>query len=245
MALSTTPTIVLLHGWTTDPTVEQKWSAFRQELKDRGIKTEWLALPGLDYPIDKTWSLDDYVSWLKDKLKGKRDLIILGHSFGGQIAIRFAAQNHRQMRKLILVNNAGLKDKSMYMESKRLLFGTSDKVGKLVGFGEAQRRLLYKLAGAQDYLVAPPYLRSTLTAVVNEEVIADAARIKTPTLILWGSEDKVTPLAQGQRFHEAIAGSALMLIEGARHSPIYTHSAAVAKPVEDFVKGRLKVAAQT
>jgi pimeloyl-ACP methyl ester carboxylesterase len=48
----------------------------------------------------------------------------------------------------------------------------------------------------------------------------DAHRtIRNPTLILWGGEDKLVPLAQGKHLAKAIDGSSLVVIPGVGHSP--------------------------
>jgi pimeloyl-ACP methyl ester carboxylesterase len=53
----------------------------------------------------------------------------------------------------------------------------------------------------------------------NASTAASLGGIKHPTLIIWGREDGLTPLAMGQRFNKEIAGSQLFIIEKCGHVP--------------------------
>jgi 2-hydroxy-6-oxonona-2,4-dienedioate hydrolase len=60
-------------------------------------------------------------------------------------------------------------------------------------------------------------------------------KILAPTLIIWGSQDTVTPRWMGKKIAELIPHSSLSFIEDARHSPQFTHPRAAGKLVADFL----------
>lgn len=96
--------------------------------------------------------------------------------------------------------------------------------------------VLYKLARERDYSNAPPLLKRTMSSILDQEVIVDLPKINLPTLIIWGSNDQVTPLKMGKQMNQLIPTSKLKIISGARHSPQFTHSAQTASLVDDFIQ---------
>ena len=59
-----------------------------------------------------------------------------------------------------------------------------------------------------------------------------------PTLILWGREDRVIPLEVGERLHEAIGTSRLVVLEECGHMPQGEKPAETLKVIEDFLRAR-------
>jgi pimeloyl-ACP methyl ester carboxylesterase len=134
--------LYLLHGWASDPDNEDKWRPLMGALSKQGIEASFLGLPGLSTPLDEVWQLDDYVEWLANQLPSNRSVRLLGHSFGGQIAIRFAALYPDRVKQLILIDASGLRDHSLKAVVKRRAFWLAAKVGKLVVNGDRARRQL-------------------------------------------------------------------------------------------------------
>lgn len=229
-------TITLLHGWAVDPDNEAKWEQFRAELQRKGYQTKFLPLPGLSTPLTTAWNLDDYVEWVHQQLGSTKKCVLLGHSFGGQIATRFAAQYPKQVSALILLDSAGIRDRSPLVVAKRVLFQWMATLGKQVTRHPFLRTLLYKLAREQDYLVASPVLRQTMRAVLADEVLQDLPKITAPTCIIWGEQDRATPISLAFRFNERIRNSQLHVISGARHSPQFTHPRIVSEYIAAFLQ---------
>ncbi len=229
-------TITLLHGWSVDPENEAKWEQFRAVLKRKGYETRFLPIPGLSSPLDTAWGLNDYVQWLHTQLKSSKKTILLGHSFGGQIASRFAAQYPEKISALILIDSAGIRDRSSLVLLKRAVFKIVAAVGKKLSQAPQLRKLLYTLARERDYFEASPVLRRTMAAVLVDEVTRDLPRIIAPTCIIWGEQDTATPLALAYRFTALIPDSQLHIVSGARHSPQFTHPAIVADYISAFLQ---------
>jgi len=228
--------VIILHGWSINPENAVKWQSFRDTLQKKGVETEFLGLPGLSSPLQEVWGLGNYVDWLDGQIKKYPQVILLGHSFGGQIAARYSAKHPEKVAKLVLIDSSGIRDHSFLATTKRTGFLVAAKVGKVFFQSDFFRNILYKLAREKDYQQAPPLLRRTMSSILDEEVVADLAHISAPTLLIWGAEDTVTPLFLGKIFATKIRHNQFKTISGARHSPQFTHINEVAQAVADFVQ---------
>ena len=80
------------------------------------------------------------------------------------------------------------------------------------------RKVVHRVLGANDYANAPENMKQTLTNMLDSDRQLDISKVRTPTAIIWGSDDQTTPLRQGQKMHKLIKGSTLSVKEGWRHS---------------------------
>lgn len=235
-------TVYILHGWAVrgGNLNEEKWRPFIEKLKkDHELNVIFLKIPGLSAPLNEVWGLDDFVAWASTEIKKnveKNKVILLGHSFGGQIAVRLTAQNPDIVSKLVLVDSAGIRDMALKQVVKRAVFLFLAKVGKLLFQASFFSDLLYRVAKEGDYKNAPPLLRRTMSKILDDEVLDDLPKIQCPTKIVWGSEDTVTPFKHAQKMLDLIPNSQLAVIEGARHSPQFTHASETAKVIGEFLK---------
>jgi pimeloyl-ACP methyl ester carboxylesterase len=154
---------------------------------------------------------------------------LLGHSFGGRIAVRLAVQWPRRVRGLVLVSSAGLparrtiRQRSRAQLARALLHSTR-RLKPLLGPGP--EAWVVNRFGSRDYKAAGP-LRGILVKTVREDLTALVSRITQPTLLLWGEEDKETPVEMGRRFNELIRGSRLIELPGFDHFPFLHEGAHV------------------
>lgn len=227
--------IVVLHGWAIDDQNQLKWQPFIDFLVAAGWSVRFLDLPGLSQPLDKVWQLNDYVNWVHEMI-GDDNVILLGHSFGGQLAVRYTSIFPEQVERMILIDPAGIRPFSLKARLKRKVFGTAAKIGNVFFPLQLGRVLLHKLAGEKDYMQASPTLRKTMQNVLADEVKADFPRITAQTCILWGDQDMATPVAHAQLFSAGIQHSQLHFISGARHSPQFTHVEQTANQVIEFLE---------
>ncbi|MFH2118729.1 MAG: alpha/beta hydrolase, partial [Candidatus Paceibacterota bacterium] len=204
-------------------------------LKKTGWQVHFWPLPGLAQAPAKPLTLSDYVEWLENKTKSLDSFVLLGHSFGGQLAIRFARLNPTKVQQLILVDSSGILDSSLIKVIKRLVFKTLARAGKTFTQSPALRRLLYRFARETDYYEASPTQRATMRNILADEIKTDLPQIKTPTLVIWGAADKVTPLSLGRKIAQAIPQAQLKVLANARHSAVYTHPEAVVDSIKKFI----------
>lgn len=211
------PVLLFLHGWKDSL---RTFDALLPHFETQ--RTLRLDLPGFGKSENppKDWSLDDYVRFVRNFLQkiGVSELeALVGHSFGGRIAIKGTAEKVFVPKKIILIASGGI---AKGRTPRNILFGLIAKVGKLfVFFLPSYRRYLqeklYKRAGS-DYLNAGP-LRETFLRVIREDLRETAKKISVATLLLWGEDDRETPLRDAQIFHEKIKGSELYTYSARGH----------------------------
>lgn len=219
--------IFILHGWTYSL---EKWKPITEILNKQGVETVMLKVPGLTVPHDTVWQLDDYVEWVKDQLKDEEEpIVLLGHSNGGRISIAFAAKYPKKIKKLILIDAAGIYHNELPIRIKRFVFAKLAKFGRGFSDSETLRNMLYKFARTSDYRKADPVLRKTMLNLIRTDISNLFPKISAPTTIIWGGEDETTPLNDGEIMHEQIKGSKFFIIQKAKHSPHFTHVEEVAE----------------
>lgn len=236
MNQSSTPiksgSIYILHGWAYSTS---EWSPFVSLLKKRGLTPILINVPGLTEKINKPWNIEDYTSWLYEKLKKEKNIVLIGHSNGGRIAMGFSIKYPGKVSKLILIDSAGIYHDELYIKFKRRIFGTIAKTGrKLTRVGIA-RDFLYFLTGEKDYKEASENMKKTMVNLLKFDKTLKAEAISVPTIIIWGQDDKITPVSDGKILSEKIVNSKLHIIDDARHSPQFTHP----QQVSDIILSQL------
>lgn len=227
--------LVILHGWSLESDPIERWQPFLSALEYLQVQPVFLRLPGFgEYQLAEPWSLDMYVAWVEQQLPTKQTAILLGHSFGGQIAIRLAAKQTNQIDGLVLLGASGIRSQTWTARLKRRTWKTVASIGKAVTKSERARHVLYAVIGEKDYLRSTPVMRQTMTNVLSVDTQDDAARITVPTLLVWGEQDATTPVWIAERYHRLISGSTLELIAGARHAPHVTHTDSTSLLVAEF-----------
>jgi len=168
-------------------------------------------------------SLQDYVMHyleLFDALHIDR-FHLVGLSMGGQLAAMFAAAHGHRVKKLVLVAPSGIVDPEH--PTLDILAIPGEQIPGLLtsDFSVIQKRLPEK--PSLDF-VADRYRETTTFARLSWEhprgdpkLMRYLHRLKTPTLILWGDEDKIVPVQQAQRWKELTPGAEVRVFKGAGH----------------------------
>ena len=211
--------IVILHGWTKS---KASWDAVVSCLRTKGADVLFPDIPGLTDGTDPVWGLDDYVEWLKSMV-GNESIVLVGHSNGGRIAIAFSAAYPQQVERLVLVDSAGIPLKDPIVLAKNQIFKLIAKAGRKFTTSEKMRSVLYKAARVSDYPNATLNMRKTMENLIKVDLTSVLSRVKAPTLIIWGDQDRVTPLVMAKTLVQNIADARLELIPGGRHAPHGTH----------------------
>lgn len=217
--------VIILHGWAYQT---DRWQPLLRALKAKGIKAEFPNIPVLTGKADKPWSLNDYMAWLK-QMVGDDKVILIGHSNGGRLVLNFASRCPDSVERLILIDSAGVPRTELSSRIKRSVFWLLAKLGKPLANVKPLRRLLYKLARAQDYLEADPIARATMSNLLKSDYSLDLSAIATPANIIWGANDVTTPLKDAYTLAKRLPNAeAPVVIDGGRHSPQFTHTDQVA-----------------
>lgn len=218
--------VIILHGWTK---TLDKWQPLLDALKTKGVNADLPKIPGLTGNLNEVWKLSDYVQWLKNITDKEKDKVVLiGHSNGGKIALAFTNKYPEKVEKLILINSSGIYHDELLLKIKRTIFKTLAKVGKRLTSSKLMKNLLYKLARESDYKDLDNKARQTMINLLNSDKNLNISQISVPTLIIWGENDKTTPLSDGLLMNSLIKNSKMKIIKDARHSPQFTHPNEVA-----------------
>ena len=213
--------LVLLHGWKNDLEI---WQPIVPFLSNYRIVR--LDLPGFgksDLP-PRAWNVSDYAEFLNKFLEklNVSEIILVGHSFGGRIAIKFSVLYQKKAAKLILVDSGGIRLKS-FRKFFAFILAKLGKVFWLLPFiGEKRdeiREKFYKALKAKDYLEKSQILRETFLKVIKEDLREESQQIKIPTLIIWGEKDFITLPKEGKILNRFIRNSRLEIIKDATHWP--------------------------
>ena len=216
--------LYIIHGWTYKP---EPWFGVIKDLKESGIDAELLRVPGLGKPSKKTFTIEDYVAWAKENLpKGS---IALGHSNGGRILLNLLSKEPDYLKGIILLDAAGYYEKSAKRDISRGLSKAFSPLKK----SKFARKLAHKILGASDYENAPENMKVTLTNMLDSDKNLDITKVTTPTQIIWGSDDNITPVRQGKKMHELLKNSQLTIKEGWRHSHYLVSCEELAQEIAD------------
>ena len=232
------PPILLLHGWGGEGASLQPLAA---HLGQR-FRTVTPDLPGFGGtarpPTD--WGVEDYADWTARLLAklGIGRAALLGHSFGGRIAILLAATRAALVERLVLIDSAGLRPPRSDKQRAAALVG---KLGRaavelpLVGpLAERLRGRWHRALGAEDYANAGP-LRGTFVKVVSRDLRELLPRVAAPTLLLWGADDDATPVSDGEVMQQLIPNARLIVFPGAGHFSYLERTAETCAALDHFL----------
>lgn len=236
--------ILILHGWGAS---SKSWIKVRELLENQGYKVYVPDLPGFGGNPSPAipWSLDNYVSWIKDfcEKQGLSRFFLLGHSFGGGLAVKFVSQNSEKIEKLILVAPALKRDKTL----KYYFYLFLAKVGKLIFslpilsfLMPLARRVLYKIEGTSDYhkleVEKAFTMKETFKKVVAEDLRSYLPLIKNKTLIVWGKKDALTPFKDSSEVKDKISDSQIKVFESEGHSLSLAVPEKLSEIIIDFLR---------
>ncbi len=164
---------------------------------------------------------------------------LLGHSFGGRMAIKYAAKHPEKSKGLILVSVAGIIPKKCFLPS---FISEMAKVGNkfsFLPFYSFFRKVFYRfILRKTDYIKSEeiPNLKETFKKIIAEDLTPYFSKIKTPTLIIWGEKDKMTPLSDAHLMNKKIPNSKLEVLKNIKHSSHREAPEILAEKIINFIK---------
>jgi pimeloyl-ACP methyl ester carboxylesterase len=258
------PTLILIHGYTASVYV---WKTAAPMLAENGFHVVAVDLLGFGYSDKPAWfdysitSQARMISRFMNRL-GIGRATIVGSSYGGAVAATLALDYPERVEKLILVDtvcNDELKNHPI------LRLAAIPGVGELITPFLVDSRAFLRfrmhgtLARANHHLITEERInsvhrplkaadahRSLLATSRNwhaKRIERDAYLINQPTLIVWGEEDKVTPISDGYKLHDSILNSRLVVLRNCGHVPHEEKSEIFTELVTEFCrdkKGRIE-----
>lgn len=186
----------------------------------------------------------DTVSYLVDFLEstitsGKlQNVILVGNSLGGHIAVRYAHQYPLKVAKLILTGSSGLYENTQ--------FGSFLKRSNYDYIKERVAATFYNPAVATDELVAEVMAMTTdpvkclsiikaAKSTKRDNVLMRLPEIKMPVLLIWGNEDTITPPDVAWQFKDNLPEASLTILMECGHAPMMEKTIAFNQALEEFL----------
>jgi triacylglycerol lipase len=241
------PTVILLHGLGAD------WSSWSSTIgplaqKYHVIAPDQIGFGRSDKPFInyRVGTLVDFLGGLYKELKIERASLV-GNSLGGFTATAFALAYPDKVDRLVLVDAAGYAvPKDVDPRTFNMLNPSTRE-----GMKQVMATIFYnKQMFTSDVFIEAAFTRKMsagdgytiqrfIESIIRGEDVLDGrlGAIKQPTLILWGREDLLTPLAMGERFKQDIAGSELVVFEKCGHVPQMEKAAEFNAALMKFLAG--------
>ena len=208
------PKVLALHGWGRDG------ADFTEVLDGMAALAPDLPGFGSSPPPAQVWGADQYARQLIPIVEEtETPIVVVGHSFGGRVAVCLAARRPELVAGLILSGAplVGAARRSRPRLSYRLI-----RWGRNRGLiSEARLEALRRQSGSRDYRAARGVMRDVLVKVVNESYEGQLDALSLPVDLIWGAEDLEAPVAKvhaaERRLREAGCAVRLEIVPGVGH----------------------------
>ncbi|MEA3295585.1 MAG: alpha/beta hydrolase [Patescibacteria group bacterium] len=228
--------LIILHGWQSS---KEKWEKVKNVLQ----KQQQVIVPDLpgfkkETRLKQIWDLDDFVKWFEKFSLNKGKFFLLGHSFGGRIAIKFAIKHPDKIKALILVDSAGIIPDIKHKKITKFII-YAQKISFLP-FYNFFRKMFYKyILKTTDYVEAEkvPYLAETFKNVIAQDLTKYFSEIKVPVFIVWGDKDKLTPVSDAYIMNKKIKNSKIQIFKNIGHSPHIEIPKILATKIQKYIYG--------
>jgi pimeloyl-ACP methyl ester carboxylesterase len=254
------PPLLLIHGFGAS-TFTWRYVAPELAKTHRVIAVDLKGFGQSDKPFDERYSVVDQAELLAQLIEEKdlRNLTLVGHSFGGGVALLLALQANQRLdgriSKLVLL------DTIAYPQHIPVFFRLLDvplvsQIGVRMVPPSVQTRVALEIAYFDDSKIDPAeietYAAPLKTAagkhamihsarqILPEDIAELSERYKTmtlPTLILWCDHDRIVPLEVGLRLRRTLPNSTLRLVQDCGHMPQEEQPASTVGLIKGFIGG--------
>ena len=206
--------MLALHGWG------RRGSDFTSSLGGLDVLAPDLPGFGASPPPPEVLGATGYaanIAFLLDEFA--QPPVIVGHSFGGRIAVCLASEYPDRVGPLVLT---GVPLVRLDPPRKpKLSFRVMRSLNQAGVVSDERMEDLRRKSGSSDYRAATGMMRDIFVKVVNESYENELARVKVPTRLIWGSEDREVPLQVAEGALEILEStgvvSTLEVVTGAGH----------------------------
>ena len=193
------PPVVLVHGLTAST---DWWGQTVASLED-AYDVHVVRLPGFRYAEAAAWLGE----WLEGE--GLEGATVVGHSMGGTVALALAAERPEVVGRLALIAPAGI-------------FATRSRRSYVLpiarSVGRSPNRLAMLVRDA--FRIGPLRLWQVGSDLLASDIAGTLHRIRVPTLIVWGADDRLLPPTLGSVFSSEIRDSRLVVLDRCGHVPM-------------------------
>jgi pimeloyl-ACP methyl ester carboxylesterase len=187
-----------------------------------------------DKPADGKYSREDIRQFVLDFMEALKvdRAILVGHSWGGGIAVDLALHHPERVEKLILIDSTGYPPEPSFVEWLLRVPGVGWLILAACDKGTFARILKERVFFNPDLVteeevegwMRPYYVRGASQAALelrnyHFDMAEEIRNISQPTLIIWGREDKALPAEMAERFRQDIKNAVVKIIPNCGHNP--------------------------
>jgi len=196
-------------------------------------------LPIYEMPIREA-GLEGLRKYVEEFVAFKKldNMIVMGNSLGGHIALMYTLKNPQLVRKIILTGSSGLFEDSMGGSYPKR--GNYEYIKERVSYtfydpNVATKELIDEIFETTNSI--PKCLRIVAIAksAQRNNMADEIPNIKVPTLLIWGLNDTITPPIVAHEFNRLIPNSTLKFVDKCSHVPMMEHPEKFNELVEDFL----------
>ncbi len=193
----------------------------------KGYKVLIPELPIYDMPILKT-TVKNFAKFLEDfiEYKGLKDVILLGNSLGGHIGLLHTKMFPKMVKALVITGSSGLYESAMgdgYPKRGDYEFIKKKAQDVFYDPEVATKEIVDEVFATVNDRMKLVKTLAIAKSAIRHNMSKDLPHMKTPTCIIWGENDTVTPPNVAKEFHELLPDSDLYWIEKCGHAPMMEH----------------------
>ncbi|KQC29835.1 alpha/beta fold hydrolase [Flagellimonas eckloniae] len=199
-------------------------------------------LPIYDMPMLKT-TVKNFAKFLEDfiEFKGLKDVILLGNSLGGHIGLLHTKMFPKMVKALVITGSSGLYEKAMgdgYPRRGDYEFIKKKAEDVFYDPKVATKEIVDEVFATINDRMKLVKTLSIAKSAIRHNMSKDLPHMNTPTCIIWGENDTVTPPEVAKEFHELLPDSDLFWIEKCGHAPMMEHPEDFNKILEAWLNKR-------
>ncbi|WP_435624840.1 alpha/beta fold hydrolase [Flagellimonas sp.] len=216
--------IIILHGLMGGLS---NFQGVSEHFPSKGYQVLIPELPIYDMPMLKT-TVKNFAKFLEEfiEFKGLKDVILLGNSLGGHIGLLHTKMYPEMVKALVITGSSGLYEKAMGDGYPRR--GDYDFIKQKAEDVFYDPKVATKEIVDEVFATVNDRMKLVKTLAIAKSAIRhnmskDLPKMETPTCIIWGENDTVTPPEVAKEFHELLPDSDLFWIEKCGHAPMMEH----------------------
>lgn len=222
------PRVVALHGW-------RRTSAdFTPVL--RGLDGLALDLPGFGSSPEppEPWGSAQYAALVAEVLDPGRPAVVVGHSFGGRVALHLAAAHPDRVAALVLTGVPRLFPREGPAPKAVLGYRAARTLRQrgLISQDRLEALIQRNKWGSEDFRASRGVMRGVFTTLMRESYEQQLRTITQPVELVWGEKDTAAPVESARRAASVLADGRLTVLDGAGHMVPVERPAELRKAIE-------------
>lgn len=216
--------LIILHGLMGGLS---NFEGVMNHFPERGYKVLIPELPIYEMPMTKT-NVKQFAKYLEKfiEFKGLKDVILLGNSLGGHIGLLHTKMYPKMVKALVITGSSGLYESAMgdgYPKRGDYEFIKKKAQDVFYDPAVATKEIVDEVFATVNDRIKLVKTLAIAKSAIRHNMAQDLPKMKTPTCIIWGENDGVTPPDVAELFHELLPDSDLFWIKKCGHAPMMEH----------------------